>query len=240
MKLDGAKRFYKHAETTQSDDAYGVALDGRAVRTPAGAELQLPNQSLADAICAEWQAQGDKIEPNSMPLMQLACTTIDRVIPNRADIITEIAGYAASDLLCYRSEGPEDLVERQAQTWQPLLDWSQAVFAAPLVIATGIVHISQPSSSLDAFLDVLTGLDDWELTAAAQMTQIMGSLVLALAVTHQHLTWQEAFKASVLDELFQAERWGEDREAVQKQAAAKQEIRWAATFHQLLGTSKPR
>jgi chaperone required for assembly of F1-ATPase len=239
MKLDGAKRFYKRAETTPLDDAYGVALDGRAVRTPAGGELRVPNQSLADAVCAEWQVQGEKIEPNTMPLMQLACTAIDRVMPNRAAIITEIAGYAGSDLLCYRSEGPDELVERQAQTWQPLLDWSQATFAAPLETATGIIHVTQPAKSLEAFHDVLAALDDWQLTATAQMTQIMGSLVLALAVTHHHLEWEDAFKASVLDELFQAERWGEDREALQRQAMAKQEVRWATTFHQLLETFKP-
>jgi chaperone required for assembly of F1-ATPase len=234
MPPENAKRFYKRAETQQLNDVYGVALDGRAVRTPAGGDLRISSRRLAEAIAAEWQAQEEKINPASMPMMQLACTAIDRVMPNRAEIIVQTAAYGASDLLCYRADGPDELVARQNATWQPVLDWAANELSAPLVLAGGIMHIEQPDASLNALRSAIEGLDDWHLTGATQLTQVLGSLVLALTVVRGHLEWRQAFEASVLDEIFQADRWGEDREALQRRNAQADEVRAAAAFLNLL------
>lgn len=234
MLPDGAKRFYKDAASVDLGGAFGVALDGRAVRTPAGAELRVPGRRLADAIAGEWRAQEEKIVPATMTMMQLACTAIDRVAPNREAIIDQTVAYGGSDLLCYRCDEPVELAERQHETWQPLLDWAEETLSAPLHCVSGIIHHEQPAASLAGLRSVVAEIDDWPLTAVAQFTQVMGSLVLALAVWQGRLTWDAAFEASVIDEVFQVERWGEDRDALLRRKAQQSEVRDAAAFLELL------
>jgi len=230
MLKPGAKRFYKVAEAKALKNGFGVELDGRALRTPAGASLTLPGTGLAEAIAAEWAAQEGDLKPATMPMMQLACTAIDRVIPNRADIVEQTAAYGGSDLLCYRADGPEELIRLQAESWQPLLDWAAEDLSAPLEPASGIMHVAQSGESLAALLSAVAALDDWRLTGVAHLTQVFGSLVLALAVERGRLGHEDAFAASVLDETFQAERWGEDRDAMLRRKAQGEEARFAAVF----------
>ena len=237
MFSESAKRFYKRAEVFEFDCTYGVALDGRSVRTPSGNELRLPSEALAEAVATEWQAQEDEISPGSMPLMQLACTAIDRVSPNRDAIIEQTAAYGGSDLLCYRSDGPDELVAAQEEMWQPVLDWAKDTLTAPLKLASGVMHVEQPTDSLAALRNELGGLDVWQLTAVTHMTQVMGSLLLALAVLHGWRDWNLAFEASVLDETFQASRWGEDREAMRRRKASYEEVRWVVKFLELSFTA---
>jgi chaperone required for assembly of F1-ATPase len=230
MAQAGAKRFYKRVETSSVPGGFGIELDGRAVRTPAGEPLLLPTQALAEAVRDEWQAQADVIKPDSMPMMQLSCTARDRVVPNRDVIVGQTAAYGATDLLCYFSDGPDELVGRQRDGWQPLLDWAAAELGAPLETASGILHVAQPEASLAALKAEVAALDDWSLTAVAQLTQVLGSLVLALAIARGRLSGGEAFRLSVIDDHFQAERWGEDREALQRLRGLEREVDATAIF----------
>src|SRR6185436_18944204 len=110
-------------------------------KTPARNPFTLPTRPLAEAIAAEWAAQETKVKPDTMPLMQLASTAIDRVAPDRDRIIAETAGYAATDLVCYRAEGPDELVARQAAHWDLLLDWLRARYDVSLKTAAGVMAI---------------------------------------------------------------------------------------------------
>ena len=167
-------------------------------------------------------------------MMQLACTVIDRVTPNRDAIVEQTAAFGGTDLLCYLSDGPADLVARQREQWGELLAWAAESLSAPLECASGILHVSQPPKSLEVLKAAVDALDPWRLTAVAQMTQVLGSLVLALAVAEKRIGSKAAFDLSVLDELFQVERWGEDREAVLRRRAMEQEIEAAGRFLELL------
>ena len=117
------KRFYKAVGVEPVNHGFLIKLDGRPVKTPGKADVLLVARALADAIAAEWDVQAEKINPHAMPLTQIACTAIDKVAPNRNEICEQIARFAGADLLCYRAESPQDLVERQSKTWQPVLDW---------------------------------------------------------------------------------------------------------------------
>jgi len=58
----------------------------------------------------------------------------------------------------------------------------------------------------------------------------MGSLVLGLALAAGELAAAEAQSLALLDELFQAEQWGEDAEAVARRAAIGADIALAARY----------
>lgn len=228
------KRFYKEVAVDSGDEGYAVTLDRRPVRTPAKQPLMLPTRALADAIAGEWQEQQDQIRPQTMPMMQLASTAIDRVRPRRDAVINEIAAYAETDLLCYRADSPTELVARQAQEWQPVLDWAAGQFDASLSVTEGVVPVPQPPGAVRALRTAVAGCDEFVLSALYSLTMVSGSLVLALAVRDSALDPEAAFDASHLDEEWQASIWGSDPQAESRRQRSRAEILSAAAFLALL------
>jgi chaperone required for assembly of F1-ATPase len=228
------KRFYKEAKVTAAGDEFGVQLDGKPLLTPGKRELRVPCRALAEAIAAEWQGQGITVKPLELPLTRLVSTALDRVDPRRGDVIAEIAKYATTDLLCYRADEPRELIERQAQIWQPLLDWAEARFAASLTVTQGILPVEQDTVTLAAIERAIDAHDSLQLVALHLATTACGSVVLGLALLAERLSTEEAFAAAALDESFQIERWGEDAEQTLRRAALKEDIALAARFAALL------
>ena len=228
------KRFYKKAATIPAAGGYGIALDGRLVKTAGKHDLIVPNSALAAAVAAEWDAQQDEIRTEAMPLTRLAGTTIDRNSTQREAIVRQVAHYAGTDLVCYRATHPPALAARQQAVWQPLIGWAVERYSAPLTVTTGVIPASHPAASLAAFTIVVAGHDDFSLTALHSATAACGSLVIALALLEGRLDAGEAFAAAQLDESFQIESWGEDAEQAERRAALAAEIAAAAQFISLL------
>jgi chaperone required for assembly of F1-ATPase len=224
------KRFYRQASTLAAEDGTLVTLDDRPMRTPAKRRLVLPNPRLAEAIAAEWREQGEEIRPKNMPLTRMASTTLDLLPDRRPDMVAEVADYAGTDTLCYRAEGPADLIAREHRAWQPLLDWAAATFDARLVVTEGIVPVAQPEPALARLRAVVEASDDWSLTGLHAATTALGSLVLGLALRERRLTPEAAFAAAVLDELFEVEQWGEDPEAAARRERLRREVEAADRF----------
>lgn len=228
------KRFYRTAATEATAGGHAVALDGRRVRTPAKNQLIVPSATLAAAVAAEWEAQEDEIRPAAMPLTRLASTAIDRVAPQRAAVVQQVARYAGTDLVCYRAEHPPALAARQQAVWQPLLDWAVLRCDAPLEVTAGVIPKAQPAASLRAFAAAVAEHDDFTLTALHAATTACGSLIIALALIEGRIDAQEAFAASQLEESFQAAAWGEDAEQARRRRALAEDIEAAARFIALL------
>ncbi|MBF0129324.1 MAG: ATPase [Alphaproteobacteria bacterium] len=237
-----ARRFYGDVGVEVVDAGFLVVLDRRPVRTPMRALLCLPNASLADAVASEWRAQGEVVRPSSMPLTQLANTAIDRLTdaPVRASMISEIMRFATADLLCYRADHPPELAERQAAAWQPVLDWLEARFGAPLTVTPGLLAVSQPEPSLLALRRVLEACGGFPLAGVQSAATVCGSLALALALREGRLSAEEVFAASHVDEHFQAEQWGEDAEAGRRRDHLRDDVRAAALFLSLAEPNRPR
>ncbi len=228
------KRFYKEASAAACEGGFSVQLDGRDIRTPGQAVLVLPSAGPAEAVAGEWAAQGERIEPATMPLMSLACTAIDQIAPNRGAAIGELLDYAGSDLLCYRAEHPEALVARQAEVWQPLLDWAARDLDAPLRAICGIRHEPQAEHALAALRRTVEVLDDLSLTALDCATRASGSLVIALALHRGRVDPDAAFEAAELDGTFQIELWGEDPEATRRRTAIRADLAAARRLFELV------
>ena len=228
------RRFYRQAAVAAGAPGYQVLLDGKQLRPPATAELILPTRALAEAIAAEWNSQGEKIEPRGMAFMRLAATAIDRVRPLRPQVIAEIAAYAGTDLLCYRAAGPAELIDRQERTWQPLLDWLHQRYDAHLQVTRCVVAVPQSERSLKALEAAVAAEDDLTLAGLQALTASLGSLVLALAVRAVRLDIGAAFRASQLDEDYQAERWGLDSEAAAAREALWRDLQAVGRYLDLL------
>jgi chaperone required for assembly of F1-ATPase len=223
------KRFFKVAAPAESAGGYTILLDGKPIRTPAKVPLIVRSKALAEAIAAEWQAQGEKINPATLPLTRLAGTAIDLIAQRREHIVAEIAKYAETDLVCYRAEELSELAVRQHGAWQKHLDWASDRYA-PLAVTAGVTPVTQAPDSLEAYRRAIAVYDYMTLAALDLATTTLGSLVLALALIEGRLDAEEAFAAAEIDQTFQIERWGEDAEAIARRTAIRADIALAARF----------
>lgn len=224
------KRWYEKVEVEPRDHGYGVALDGRPLRTPLRRDLVVPIGNLADAAAEEWRAQGETIRPDVMPVTRLATTVLDLMPARRGAAIDEAHGFAGTDMLCYRAADPETLVRRQEAAWQPWLDWAARQLDARLVVTAGIEPIAQPADALGTLRRHVERLDDWRLAGLHALTTASGSLVLGFAVEQGALDAAAVFELALLDELFEIERWGLDELQARRHAALRCDLDGAGRF----------
>ncbi|HEX5794886.1 MAG TPA: ATP12 family protein [Geminicoccaceae bacterium] len=229
------KRFYETVEVAPADDGHRVLLDGRPLRTPAKRLLAVPAAGLAEALAGEWRAQGELVQPQAMPLTRLASTAQDRMPALRAAAIEEVVGYAGTDLLCYRAAAPLDLVERQSRVWQPLLEWAASAYGVRLTVTTSLLPASQPEAAVRGLRAAVETLGDWPLVGLHAATTALGSLVLGLALARGRIDAEEALAASLLEELFEIERWGQDAETERRHAGLRRDVEASALFLDRLG-----
>lgn len=213
---------------------FAVLLDGKPLRSPGQRAMALPTHAVAEAVAAEWQAQGDTVDARTMPMTGFVATVVDRVAPQRDFVVGEIAAYGGSDLLCYLADEPAELTQRQEASWQPLRAWAEAAFGGRLRPTAGVMPVTQSAEALAALRSAVEAAGDWELAALHTLTTITGSLVLGLAVLHGRLDADAAYAASEIDEAWQAELWGLDREAEQRRRARRRDMAEAAKFVELL------
>ncbi|MFV0625610.1 ATP12 family chaperone protein [Sphingomonas sp. ac-8] len=228
------KRFWKTVTVEPGEAGFGIALDGRPVRTPGRAPLALPTAALARAVADEWAGVGDTLDPRAMPLTGLANAAIDRIAPDPAAFAAGLAAYGESDLLCYRADDPEPLVARQAAAWDPVLDWARRRYDVAFTIASGVMPVAQPPATVARLAEATAARDAFALAGLSPLVTITGSLVLALARAERAFDAETIWAAAQLDEDWQAERWGEDSLAAQTRAARRRDYDAAVTFLEAL------
>lgn len=228
------KRFWKITETTRTDDGHGVLLDGRPVRTPAKAPLHVPSEVLAMKIAEEFDAQTDRIDPTTMPFTRTANAAIDKVAVQHVEVADMLSEYGDSDLLCYRADAPDALIARQAEQWDPLLDWARTKLGARLEPRTGVIHAPQSPEALKALRDQVHTMSEFELAAFHDLVSISGSLIIGFAAKLGHKPADELWTISRLDEIWQEEQWGKDEEAQEMAAYKKSAFLHADEFLRMI------
>ncbi len=221
---DKARRFYQTATAAEVDGGYGVLLDHRRLRTPGGAPFIAPTRALAEVCAAEWAAQGEHIVPASMPVTQLAFAAIDWTQPARDAKADFVASYAETDLVCFRAETPQELAARQYEAWQPVVDWAAGALGVNFPVVASIIPIAAPAETAGRLRALALAMDDFRLTALTQATALSGSVLLGFALTQGQLDAETVYSASVVDEMWSQERWGEDQEAQARLARLRTEF----------------
>jgi chaperone required for assembly of F1-ATPase len=231
------KRFWDSASAAQERDGFCVRLDGRRLRLPDGATLHLPHRPLAEAVAAEWAnaagGKGGELSWADVPLTRLAGTAQQRIAADPAPVVLEIARYGETDLLCYRANGPDALVERQQALWQPWLDWAARRHGARLAVTTGVVHVAQDPAALAALARQVAAQTPLALAALGVAVPALGSLVLGLALAEAALDAAQAHALASLDETFQADLWGRDAAAEARRRQIGEDIAVAGRLLEL-------
>jgi chaperone required for assembly of F1-ATPase len=212
------KRFYTDVGVGEADGGYTVTLDGKPIKTPSGRTVVVPARALAEMIAAEWNAQGEFIEPLTMPLTRFANSVVQGVVDQTDAVKDDVAKYFASDLLFYRAGHPEGLVAREAAHWDPILFWARDALGAHFILAEGVMHVRQPDAAIAAARGALPA-DPWMIAALHVITGLTGSALLALALFHGVIDAQQVWAAAHVDEDWNAEKWGVDDEVAARKAA---------------------
>lgn len=224
-----AKRFYERAEAVADDGAFAIALDGRRARTPGGRPLVLPDRTIAAAAAAEWAAQGERIDPATMPLTRLANSAIDGVAERMPSVRDAVLAFAASDLLCYRAGEPAGLAARQRALWDPILAAVERRYGARFVLAEGVVPVAQPAATLAALAQAFAAFEEpFRLTALHLATTLTGSALIALALAAGDIDAEAAWTAAHVDEDWNIAQWGADAEAAARRAGRRRDFDAAA------------
>lgn len=225
MRQPLPKRFYNEVTVTQGDEGFSVQLDGKPVRTPGKALLAVPTKAAAELLAAEFDAQKETINPVAMPVVRLVNTAIDGVATDLQAVLEDVMRFSASDLLCYRADAPQELVQRQADAWDPILDWVQSSLGARFILGEGIVHVAQPREAINAVGIWLKQREDaFRLSSIHLMTTLTGSALIALAVEAEVITPDEGWKIAHVDEDWTNEHWGEDAEAAARRSARRKDF----------------
>jgi chaperone required for assembly of F1-ATPase len=229
------KRFYAVADVNEVDNGFSITLDGKPIKTPSGRPVIVPAPSIAQAISAEWNAQGEMIDPLTMPLTRLANSVIHGVVDKVDAVADDLAKYLGSDLLFYRAGHPEGLVAREAEHWDPILYWAADKLGAHFILAEGVVHVSQPESAVAAARRTLPS-DPWIVAALHVITTLTGSALLALALFHGAIDEDQAWAAAHVEEDWNAAKWGMDEEMAARRAARLIDFKAAAAVLKAFGT----
>jgi chaperone required for assembly of F1-ATPase len=228
-RIPPRKRFYKKATSAPHHVGFAVTLDARLAKTPAGRPLAVRSEMLAAALAAEWSAQDERLDPVAMPLTRLVNSALDGVADNMEAVRTDVVSYAASDLICYRAEGPEGLVALQETHWSPLVAYCRDRLGVQFILAEGVMHVDQSSDLLAAFDSALEAYDALALAAIHTITTLTGSAVIGLAVADGLLTAEAAWTAAHVDEDWQMSQWGKDDLALSRRDDRWREMEAAAT-----------
>jgi chaperone required for assembly of F1-ATPase len=229
------RRFYKDVTLAEHAGAWQVMLDARGVKTVGGAPQFVPSEALGEALAAEWRRQGERIDPRSLPLRDMADYAIDMVAPDPAAVVRGLAAYAQTDTLCYRADPDEPLHARQQAEWEPLLARFEAAHGIMLTRVSGVLHRPQPPETLAVLESRLAALDPFVLAGVEAMAKLAASLVTALAAldaAHEDEPLA-LWRAVSLEEEWQAELWGRDAEAEERRARREADFLRACTFARL-------
>ncbi|EFM57356.1 ATP12 family chaperone protein [Brucella inopinata] len=228
MQAQLPKRFYEKAEVAESEGGFAVHLDGRPVKTPARNLLLLPTRAAAQIVADEFAAQEKVIDPGKMPATRLVNTAIDGIAQDPQAVFEDILRFAGTDMLCYRADSPQELVSRQTENWDPLIDWMESL-GARFALAEGVMHVEQPREAIAAFSVHMAGFKDpLALAALHTMTTLMGSAIIALAVAKGEISAEKGWAIAHIDEDWTIEHWGSDAEAIERRKNREIEMMVAA------------
>lgn len=223
VKQQLPKRFYKSVDVGTVGDDFAVTLDGKTPRTPGQKPVVVPALDLATAMAAEWAAQEEFINPETMPLVRLVNTAVEAGEEQVPVLRDEIVKYAGNDLLLYRADSPRELVADQERLWDDALVRVARHFGVSFQPTIGIIHQPQPDTTLAQLAEVVADESLLPMAALVSMTGLTGSALLSLALRHSLLDAEQAWVAAHVDEDHNIRLWGEVTEAVKRRAKRRAE-----------------
>lgn len=213
LKENLPRRFYKEVGVGTVGDGFAVTLDGKTPRTPGQKPVVVPHRAIAETMAAEWAAQPELIDPETMPTVRLVNSAVEAGDERVPALRAEVVKYAANDLLLYRADSPQSLVDEQEKHWDAALVKLARYFGIAFQPTVGIIHQPQPKPTLDRLTAAVADLGLIESVAMVSLVGITGSGLLVIAHRERLLTPDEVWAAAHVDEDHNIRLWGAVDEA---------------------------
>ena len=165
----------------------------------------------------------------------LISTAIDKVKDDRVSYIENILGFVNTDLICYRADSPNELVELQDQ--YKIKVYVKKYIDAELETFIGVMPSKQ---SLEIFLKLKVLINSFsgiQISALYRMTNLTGSIFISLCILKGDVLKNKAFELSFLDELWQAKNWGIEEESSDKREKIARELNRIISFVELISNN---
>ena len=116
------KKFWKKVEVVEIlKKTFQIQLDDKILKTPMKNDLRFLNYQLAFETSKEWDINGTIINTDRMIFYGLVSTAIDKITKNRNLFVNQILSFIDTDLICYRADQPNELVQLQNKRWDPII-----------------------------------------------------------------------------------------------------------------------
>lgn len=225
------KRFYKQVKIACEEGGFTILLDERPVKTPAKRHFIVPTEAFATFVAQEFESQKHVVNPVKMPMTRLVNTVIDGIADDMQVVFEDLLRFVACDMIFYRAQTPTELVQKQSEQWDPLLDWAEEKLGARFYLTEGLMHMEQSPEAIQAVSHYLRNVESpYMLAALHMMTTLTGSALIVLAVAAGKIDADHAWSIAHLDEDWMMEQWGTDKEAMAHRAHKKVEFKAAATI----------
>ena len=99
-----------------------IYLDDKPLLSIEKKKLEFKNKKIALLLKEEIESSRKNKNFNKLFYFNILSFGIDKVKNNKIKYLNEIFKYIDTDLICYRAEKPDDLVELQIKMWNPVLD----------------------------------------------------------------------------------------------------------------------
>ena len=231
---DLPKRFYKLVGVKPVEGGFGVTLDDRGTKTPGRVPVVVPVEGLARLMAAEWEAQGERIDAETMPMVRLINAAVESGGDKVATLRDEIIKYAGNDLLLYRADSPRELVAAEEAIWDDALVRLARHFGVSFQPTIGILHQHQPPATLTKLAAAIETEELLAITALVSITSLTGSGLLVIGLRHGLFTPDETWAAAHVDEDYNTRLWGEMEETAARQKKRRREFDVAVKVLELL------
>ena len=229
------KKFWKIVQVkTKLKNSFEILLDKRILKTPMQKDLIFSNYKIAKETALEWDIDEKEINTENMVFYGLISTAIDKINNDKVSYIENVLGFINTDLICYRAGGPNELVDLQNSSWNPIISFIKKYIDVELKFFIGVMPSKQSLEIFNRLKTLINSFSDIEISALHRMTNLTGSIFISICILKGDVLKNEAFELSFLDELYQAKNWGVEQESLDKRDKIAKELNRIISFVELI------
>ena len=229
------KKFWKIVQVKKKlKNSFEILLDKRILKTPMQKDLIFSNYKIAKETALEWDIDEKEINTENMVFYGLISTAIDKISNDKVSYIENVLGFINTDLICYRADGPNELVDLQNSSWNPIISFIKKYIDVELKFFIGVMPSKQSLEIFNRLKTLINSFSDIEISALHRMTNLTGSIFISICILKGDVLKNEAFELSFLDELCQAKNWGVEEESLDKRDKIAKELNRIISFVELI------
>ena len=229
------KKFWKIVQVKKKlKNSFEILLDKRILKTPMQKDLIFSNYKIAKETALEWDIDEKEINTENMVFYGLISTAIDKISNDKVSYIENVLGFINTDLICYRADGPNELVDLQNSSWNPIISFIKKYLDVEVKFFTGVMPSKQSFEIFIRLKTLINSFSDIEISALHRMTNLTGSIFISICILKGDVLKNKAFELSFLDELYQAKNWGIEQESLDKRDKIAKELNRIISFVELI------